>query len=309
MIGVDEKLPSFIAKSPTEAIQSLPKLEQPSKPIFWLQNHPTSVPSLFSYCAMKLVKSTSVYCNREIKQKKQGKLNPDYLARDYSFTEQIGNEVAESLPFSFDQIIQLIKSSIDICSNLGCRKVFPRGCGVEVLSHPGCPSQCTLSHVCPSKQFTSICSVQCAEFIYKRVIGTTFYRPLKIYCWQYMSFKEFSLPPNEILILVGNLHELDYRHGPNNTHKWTMYVKGNNLEPIFRVEFGLHPTFVPPVIGMSTPPYQITRYGWGIFSINIEIHFKPEYKTSPKKISHMLSFNEDNLYAEYILKLNEIPRK
>ena len=61
------------------------------------------------------------------------------------------------------------------------------------------------------------------------------------------------------------------------THKWTAYVRGTKNEDlggvIEHVVFTLHPTFQNPVRTISRPPFEITEYGWGEFTMDIAIKF------------------------------------
>lgn len=38
-----------------------------------------------------------------------------------------------------------------------------------------------------------------------------------------------------------------------------------------------HRTFSPPAVLLTTPPYKITRIGWGYFVIDVKILLKPGY--------------------------------
>ncbi|KAJ3031312.1 UNVERIFIED_CONTAM: YEATS domain-containing protein 2 [Siphonaria sp. JEL0065] len=65
-----------------------------------------------------------------------------------------------------------------------------------------------------------------------------------------------------------------------------VYVQGPPTNPditpfISRVRFHLHPDYRPnDVIDVSTPPFQVTRYGWGEFPIRVRLFFvDPRNKT------------------------------
>ncbi|XP_067622160.1 uncharacterized protein D12 isoform X2 [Eurosta solidaginis] len=78
------------------------------------------------------------------------------------------------------------------------------------------------------------------------------------------------------------------------THKWLVYVKSRNLDSclesvIKKVRFNIHPSYRPnDVVDISTPPFQITRRGWGEFPIRIELYFHEHFKQKPVQITHNL---------------------
>ncbi len=61
----------------------------------------------------------------------------------------------------------------------------------------------------------------------------------------------------------------------NNTHQWTLYLRGPNNEDlsagIAKVVFQLHPSFPQPVREMTAPPFEVTERGWGEFEATIRI--------------------------------------
>jgi YEATS domain-containing protein 4 len=61
----------------------------------------------------------------------------------------------------------------------------------------------------------------------------------------------------------------------NNTHKWTLYVRGPNNEDlsagIAKVVFQLHPSFAQPIRELTAPPFEVTEKGWGEFEATIRI--------------------------------------
>ena len=65
----------------------------------------------------------------------------------------------------------------------------------------------------------------------------------------------------------------------------------NENEIIKKVVFRLHPTFNPPVVHRSHSPFEISRLGWGIFNINIEIEFHDSLEMEKIELDHMLSFS------------------
>jgi len=65
--------------------------------------------------------------------------------------------------------------------------------------------------------------------------------------------------------------------GAQNSHKWTMYVRGVDGEDISHiiksVEFNLHPSFPQPQREVHKHPFEITTFGWGEFEVRIRLHF------------------------------------
>ena len=61
----------------------------------------------------------------------------------------------------------------------------------------------------------------------------------------------------------------------NNTHQWTLYLRGPNNEDlsagIAKVVFQLHPSFAQPVRELTAPPFEVTEKGWGEFEASIRI--------------------------------------
>jgi len=68
--------------------------------------------------------------------------------------------------------------------------------------------------------------------------------------------------------------------------------KDSKLEKVVEhVDFDLHPTFDPPTIRVSKPPYSISRLGWGTFEVRIRITWKCELGLSPSIFTHLLRFS------------------
>ena len=64
----------------------------------------------------------------------------------------------------------------------------------------------------------------------------------------------------------------------NNTHQWTLYLRGPNNEDlsgcIEKVVFQLHASFTQPLREITSPPYEVTERGWGEFEAQIRITWK-----------------------------------
>jgi hypothetical protein len=71
-------------------------------------------------------------------------------------------------------------------------------------------------------------------------------------------------------IAIGNLHKLIPGEPGTNVHKWTFFVKEANNQPehalpvemkdyIEKIVVDLHPTFTPPTLVLTEPPFQFAR--------------------------------------------------
>jgi len=102
---------------------------------------------------------------------------------------------------------------------------------------------------------------------------------------------------------IGNTHKLTNSIGSDNKHIWKMFVElldteqeeileEDASEVIDKVTFHLHPTFSPPSITVSEPPFEISRIGWGYFEVKVTVYWKNQ-NLQPSKFRHMLSFEQD----------------
>ncbi|XP_076625654.1 YEATS domain containing 2 homolog D12 [Colletes latitarsis] len=80
------------------------------------------------------------------------------------------------------------------------------------------------------------------------------------------------------------------------SHKWTMYVRGNKENPgiddfVSKVRFFLHPSYRPnDVVEVTTPPFCLSRRGWGEFPLRVQLHFKSALN-KPMDIIHHLKLD------------------
>eukprot|EP01127_Copromyxa_protea_P004044 TRINITY_DN1382_c0_g1_i1.p1 TRINITY_DN1382_c0_g1~~TRINITY_DN1382_c0_g1_i1.p1 ORF type:complete len:1005 (-),score=199.16 TRINITY_DN1382_c0_g1_i1:2576-5353(-) len=103
-------------------------------------------------------------------------------------------------------------------------------------------------------------------------------------------------------IFVGNTSqyigtpEEEESGGP--THKWMVYIRSPEYDwdvntCISKVRFFLHPSFAPnDIVEVHTPPFNITRSGWGEFPIRIQLHFT-DAANKPMNIIHHLKLHDD----------------
>lgn len=52
-------------------------------------------------------------------------------------------------------------------------------------------------------------------------------------------------------------------------YSWTVYVRETAPGAIGWVEFKLHPSFSPDYIQRRSPPFELTRAGWGVFPVKV----------------------------------------
>lgn len=110
----------------------------------------------------------------------------------------------------------------------------------------------------------------------QRTMQTTYPNTYRTLSWRVLKERKDSFPVIEILrIIVGNTHKLQPTE--NNRHDWTFFVRPSNPDFVSEVKIFLHPTFRNNLIILSKPPFEIRRFGWGSFSIKVEIKLKPAY--------------------------------
>eukprot|EP01084_Bolivina_argentea_P024454 45559_1 len=97
-------------------------------------------------------------------------------------------------------------------------------------------------------------------------------------------------------LFIGNTHQLITKTDKKrDSHKWSMFISTLStklIKPksIKCVTYNLHESFKKPKIIVKKPPYLLSRTGWGLFDILVEIEFKEKYKRKDIKITHSLSF-------------------
>ena len=87
-------------------------------------------------------------------------------------------------------------------------------------------------------------------------------------------------------IIVGNtsqyLDPIAHQHisADGSTHKWMVYVRGPQAEPdishfVKAVRFFLHPSYHPnDIVQVCSPPFHLTRHGWGEFPVRVQLEFQ-----------------------------------
>uniref|UniRef100_A0A2C9M171 YEATS domain-containing protein 2 n=1 Tax=Biomphalaria glabrata TaxID=6526 RepID=A0A2C9M171_BIOGL len=84
-------------------------------------------------------------------------------------------------------------------------------------------------------------------------------------------------------IIVGNVSKyipVDHREANDmSSHKWMVYVRGPRATPdisgfVKKVWFFLHHSYKPnDLVEISSPPFHLTRRGWGEFPVRVQLHF------------------------------------
>ncbi|ETS76156.1 hypothetical protein PFICI_11543 [Pestalotiopsis fici W106-1] len=82
-----------------------------------------------------------------------------------------------------------------------------------------------------------------------------------------------------ITVYIGNRHtRIPPSPGsPHNIHDWTFFVRPSRTDIVEEVHIFLHPTFRQNRVVRQRPPYQISRVGWGIFTITASVVLKAGY--------------------------------
>lgn len=107
--------------------------------------------------------------------------------------------------------------------------------------------------------------------------------------WRYTSWavSQRSTTPSRfpafefLTFTIGNTHKMseafvDSRKRENR-HDWTFFVRPSHPELIAGVVITLHESFRHNVIALTNPPFEIRRFGWGIFEILAQVTLKSQY--------------------------------
>ncbi|KAM7353910.1 YEATS domain containing 2 homolog D12 [Cochliomyia hominivorax] len=114
---------------------------------------------------------------------------------------------------------------------------------------------------------------------------------------------------------IGNEVERDVKAQTQNlTHKWLVYVQSKETkQPLERfvkkVRFYLHHSYRPnDVVDVETPPFQVSRRGWGEFPIRVQLFFHSEFHQKPVQLVHNIILDQtlsgiQTLGAETLLEI------
>lgn len=87
-----------------------------------------------------------------------------------------------------------------------------------------------------------------------------------------------------LTLLIGNTHKLTENISPillqadplrENKHDWTFFVRPSNKNMVEEVIIHLHKSFRNNKISLRHPPFEVRRWGWGYFTIRVEVILKP----------------------------------
>ncbi|KAH8355848.1 hypothetical protein KR200_005028 [Drosophila serrata] len=82
------------------------------------------------------------------------------------------------------------------------------------------------------------------------------------------------------------------KEGQAMTYKWLVYVQGKDLpQPldtyIKKVRFQLHHSYRPnDIVDVHSPPFQLSRHGWGEFPMRIQLFFQEALQEKPVQLMH-----------------------
>jgi len=86
------------------------------------------------------------------------------------------------------------------------------------------------------------------------------------------------------------------------TFAWTFFVKGSEpwvADCIQKVVVKLHPTFRDPVRTMYEAPFELHQRGWGVFPLEVEVHWVIDHE--PTSLTWMLQFNAPEAHCRQYL--------
>ncbi|KAF2486361.1 hypothetical protein BDY17DRAFT_261631, partial [Neohortaea acidophila] len=84
---------------------------------------------------------------------------------------------------------------------------------------------------------------------------------------------------------IGNTHQLTTPTQPvdvsdptpPNRHAWTFFLRPSNPHLLEEVHIHLQPTFRPARVIRTRPPFEVSRLGWGTFTVTAQILLKAGY--------------------------------
>jgi len=88
------------------------------------------------------------------------------------------------------------------------------------------------------------------------------------------------------------------------THRWTAFVRCSS--PIIgSVKFKLHNTFMEPPVVVDTEPFELTKNGWGFFTLPISVYLKKDLVLKNPKVNLYLNldFTSDLTEHKFLYQL------
>jgi NAD-dependent SIR2 family protein deacetylase len=101
--------------------------------------------------------------------------------------------------------------------------------------------------------------------------------------------KEVRLP--KYIELIQTHNDVETRHA--NSHNWGFRVSEEHADLVESVTYTLHPTFHPPVTTVTEAPFEISRLGWGTFTVHIDVQLTAAARHKRLSADHYLSFRDD----------------
>lgn len=111
--------------------------------------------------------------------------------------------------------------------------------------------------------------------------------------------------------IYGNSHQNLQIFNKNNSHQWTFFIKGDAKSKykikdlIKKVDVELDPSFGGVVLTMRSDPFELTRKGFGEFTLVFKIFWQKWLKMEPLALEHHLNFQKDLTQKVHILKFNK----
>ncbi|KAL1618263.1 hypothetical protein SLS56_010627 [Neofusicoccum ribis] len=77
-----------------------------------------------------------------------------------------------------------------------------------------------------------------------------------------------------VTVWLGNTHGAVEDDGDGNSHEWTFFVRVSDEDVVQEVQIDLDSTFQPPSVVRTAPPFEVTRIGWGVFTVEAYVVLK-----------------------------------
>lgn len=116
-----------------------------------------------------------------------------------------------------------------------------------------------------------------------------------------------KLHPPSVKVEVGNTCKPGSKIGDCQYYEWTVFLREDAKEEsklVASVTFDLHPTFTPPSVTLTKPPFQITRQGWGTFPVRVTILLQNGESFT---VEHQLQFVSPSNTASFEFLLQKKP--
>lgn len=203
----------------------------------------------------------------------------EHNLRQKLLIESIDTGMADfSCPICFDL---LYKPVTVLCGHTMCKYCLDRTL-LDEMRCPVCSAPCPHSHMLKS-------NILLSEIIELNYPLTTKRR-----------MKENEAVQRETVTLhIGNEHKVLQVESANK-HSWKFFIRrsddGDVSRIVDKVDVKLHHSFSPNSFVLTRPPFEVDRVGWGLFTIQGIIHFKPHLNHYPVNFQHQLNFSAPETY-------------